>query len=509
MNEWRRRLGSILLALCAGLGWAALGVVSLTHARLSEPDGGAGAPAVYVPLIARLAPFPNCRFGVGNGGQLGYEVASLNMGWYLDWHATLTPTHPNQAEYVQVIRLSPAFGGYTFSPLTSTVYAIAAANPGATWLIGNEPDSPFQDNLTPEVYARAYHHLYHLVKGYDPGARVGAGGIVQPTPIRFEYIDRVWASYLAVYGQPQPADVWNIHSYILREITPDDPEAVPHGPLDVWGAYIPPGIPATRGELYNYSDQDDLAIFHQRIVDFRVWMRDHGQRDKPLLITEYGMLFPEDYFDEKGIAFSQERAAAFMRASFDLLLNARDESIGNPLDDDRLVQRWAWYSLDNMNLGGALFDPFSGVRRLLGDAYAAYTGAITPFVDLSAVFAYAAPAALMWTGQPVTASLRATFSNPGNILVTQSITVTFWDAPPGVGAMIGRPQVLTTELAGCGDAATAEVAWPMPGVGRHSFYAEVDSGQAVSESNEGNNVVAGSVLVATSQVFLPALLRSP
>jgi len=96
------------------------------------------------------------------------------------------------------------------------------------------PDSPVQDNLLPELYARAYHHLYTLIKGYDATARIGAGGIVQPTPLRFQYLDRVLAAYRAAYRQTLPADLWNVHSYILREITADDP----------WSSVIPPSTGA-------------------------------------------------------------------------------------------------------------------------------------------------------------------------------------------------------------------------------------------------------------------------
>jgi hypothetical protein len=447
--------------------------------------------------------------GIGQGGQAGYDVAPLHMGWYVNWTATMTPAHPNQAEYLQMIRLQPAFGGYTFTPPTATLYAIMAANPGATWLIGNEPDSPFQDNLTPEEYARAYYHLYDLLKSYDPGVKVGAAAIVQPTPIRFEYLNRVWAAYLDLYGQPLPADLWNVHSYMLREITPDDPEAIPNGSLEVWGAYIPPGITATRGVLYNYSDQDNLTIFRQRIIDFRSWMSDHGQRDKPLLITEYGILFPDDYTDENGVLFSQERAAAFMRASSDLLLDLRDDSIGNPLDAHRLVQRWAWYSLSDMTFGGALFDPVTKARRPLGDAYAAYASALAPSVDLAVPYAYGNPPALIWTGQPVTASLKATLSNQGNMSIARPFTVTFWDAPPGAGSIIGSPQVVTGGPAGCGDAVSVGVSWPMLGVGLHEFYVQVDSAQTIVESDESNNVGRGQVFVGTQQVYLPVGIRSP
>ena len=518
------RLGGIFLLCGASLLFVSVSLATsaqtIPQVLPSTVNQGAAASAVlsysiYLPSIVRSGgPFPNCRLGIGQGGQSGYDVSPLYMGWYLDWQAVITPTRPNQAEYVQVIRLHPAFGGYTFSPPTSTLYAIMTANPGATWLIGNEPDSPFQDNLVPEEYARAYHDLYALIKNYDPTAKVGAGGIVQPTPIRLQYLDRVWAAYLDMYGQPLSADLWNIHSYILREITPDDPQACQAGgctepPYSVWGAYIPPGFSATRGILYKYSGQDNLAIFQQRIVDFRTWMRDHGQHDKPLLIAEYGILFPEDYFDEKGAPFSPARAAAFMRATFDFFLNTRDASIGDPLDGDRLVQRWAWYSLNDTNFGGALFDPLTHARRLLGDAYATYASQITPSIDLSVAHAYGDPVVLNPVAQSVTAALHATFSNQGNFSVNQPVTVTFWDGLPGAGSMIGGPQVVTRALAGCGDAGTVSVNWAMLGAGLHPYYVEVDAAHTILESVEGNNIALGQVLIATHRIYLPLIKRSP
>ena len=43
--------------------------------------------------------------------------------------------------------------------------------------------------------------------------------------------------------------------------------------------------------------------------------------------------------------FSDERVRRFMYATFDWLLSARDPELGYPRDDQRLVQRWAWFSM--------------------------------------------------------------------------------------------------------------------------------------------------------------------
>lgn len=45
--------------------------------------------------------------------------------------------------------------------------------------------------MEPHIYAAAYHALYYLIKQADPTARVIAGTIVQPTPLRLRYLDMV------------------------------------------------------------------------------------------------------------------------------------------------------------------------------------------------------------------------------------------------------------------------------------------------------------------------------
>jgi len=42
--------------------------------------------------------------------------------------------------------------------------------------------------------------------------------------------------------------------------------------------------------------------------------------------------------------FPPERVATFMRSSFDLFRTLRDADLGYSVDEDRLVQRWVWFS---------------------------------------------------------------------------------------------------------------------------------------------------------------------
>ena len=89
-------------------------------------------------------------------------------------------------------------------PDLDTLKRTAAANPGTLWLIDNEPDVAWQDNSTPEQYARTYGILHAAIMNADATARVAIGGVSQPTPLRLAYLDRVLAAYKAQYGTDMP-----------------------------------------------------------------------------------------------------------------------------------------------------------------------------------------------------------------------------------------------------------------------------------------------------------------
>jgi len=297
------------------------------------------------------------RFGAGVALApiTDYPVEQLGIGWYLNWGVRLSPAQPDGADFWQMVRVSEE----GFVPDAETIRAAAIANPGSFWLIGNEPDVRWQDNTTPEHYAVQYHDLYGILKSADATCQVVIGGVSQPTPLRLAYLDRVLSSYETRYGEPMPVDVWNVHNFILRE------------ERNSWGVGIPPGMDAEAGTLYEIEDHDDMTIFGEQLVAFRRWMSEHGQRDKPLVISEYGILMPEDY------GFGLDRVREFMEATFDVFLTTKDEATGYSDDDNRLVQWWCWYSLaapDDYYPTGNLFDPETRLLTPLGAAFAAYNG---------------------------------------------------------------------------------------------------------------------------------------
>ncbi len=296
---------------------------------------------------------PRWGIGVALGPISAYDTEPLRLGWYLNWAAEADPQGPPGVEHARMVRLK----GGALRPNAEEIARLAELEPGALWLISNEPDVRWQDNVEPEVYARLYHEAYGAIKGADPGAQVAIGGVTQPTPLRLRYLDEVLNAYEELFGAQVPVDLWHVHNFILRE------------ERDGWGVDIPPGLPDEQGVLYEIDDGDDMDLFAQQILDFRRWMAERGYQDKALIVSEYGILMPEEY------GFPPERVLAFLTASFDFFLTATDPEVGYPADDYRLVQRFCWYSLDAADdyyPTGRLFDPQTGAMTAMGEGWATY-----------------------------------------------------------------------------------------------------------------------------------------
>jgi hypothetical protein len=68
-----------------------------------------------------------------------------------------------------------------------------------------------------------------------------------------------------------------------------------------------------------------------------------------------------------------------MTAAFEYMLTATDSDTGYRADGNRLVQRWAWYSIaDRIYSTGNLFDPDTRQITSLGLAFAEYTASRQP-----------------------------------------------------------------------------------------------------------------------------------
>ncbi len=356
----------------------------------------------FLPLMLTAPEDANRSFRVGycstNMDITRYpDIADLRAGWYLNFAPDSDPEYPLGMDHVQVVRLyqltecspnrvrdreaCPYVEPYTYTlthPSTKAALGtIVEENRGVLWLIGNEVDrhdwggvNPWnsdivlpvdpwqgQDEMMPELYARAYHELYHLIKDTDPNALVANGSIIQATPARLEYMTKVWDAYRHRYGRDMPVDVWNVHNFILKERCDD------------WGADVPPGYEGCKATVYDDRDHDSMEIFARQIRHFRVWMKERGQQDKPLIVSEFGILYHHAGMDDP------EVVEKFMLDTFDYFMSEKDCQLGYPGDDCRLVQRWAWFSLDSpvFNQHGRLFDPSTRAITGLGESFGRYT----------------------------------------------------------------------------------------------------------------------------------------
>lgn len=435
-----------------------------------------------------LPPYPNPRdrFGFDCGSLSGYDVAQLHAGWYSNWTASLNPAHPDGLVYVQLIRFKAGSDPHdpaqvTVSPSKATIAAIAAAHPGSLWLMSNEPDSLYQGNpIYPDVYAVVYHDFYQYIKGLDPSALIANGGIVQPTPCRLEYLDIVLNTYQTTYGEPMPVDVWNIHAFILREV------------YGSWGASTPPGVDPSCGIDYAIDDADDMAIFEANIRAMRAWLKEKGYQDRPLIVSEYGILWPQWYAPQ----FTPARVSHFMTQTFDLFLHTTDTDIGYPADGYRLVQAWAWYSLsDDQQYNGYLFNSSDKTLSPMGAAYRDYTAALsdTLYADLSAMLngawpSFTPPLTDTSAGLTLTVSLTGGIGNLGKLPVTNTLArLEVLQAESGTPLFQHESRYdVPARFAGVVMLPPLSVTLPLPGL--HAMRLMVDPEGEAAEGREGNNV---------------------
>jgi hypothetical protein len=283
-------------------------------------------------------------------------AAVLKAGWYVNWN--VEKRFPSQLpELWQTIRVHQN----CIYPSMEYIQWVEINYPGSVWIVGNEPDVIWQDNTLPEDYAHIYHDAYTAIKQADPTARVAVGAISQGTPLRLAYLDRVLAEYQKKYNQKMPADWWTVHGYVLREQHKS------------WGVEIPPGFTEDHGMLWEISDHSRLDLFKQDLVAFRQWMANNGYRNTPLALTEFGILMPPEY------GFPIDQVSQYMQDTFHWLQTAQDSAIGDPKDNNLLIQRWAWFALDCIDYPSPnLEDIQTGELTLLGTTFRDYILAFHP-----------------------------------------------------------------------------------------------------------------------------------
>ena len=377
----------------------------------NETTVGTAVNGLYMPSIfndhsGRLSP----RIGFGTSSfpiTKVKDVRSLNAGWYVDWAVNPNRARPANIEYMPMVRVHqklacpkgttadrkkcPYLNAYEYSPSADEIKAYAKANPGSVWLLGNEMDrvdwpGGWQDEMQPTLYPVFYKELYDMIKGVDPTAKIAIGGVIQATELRMKYLTKIWDTYRQLYGVDMPVDVWNVHNFINAEFCHYE-----KGELVCYGGAVPPDSTTLEGAYYG---QDWLhinrVVFDKQIRNMRQWMKGHGQQEKPLIVTEYGVLYQSVPCPKPGpngtclhgdwVDLSNPKVIHdFMLWSFDYFADTADCNLGYTADGCRLVQRWAWFSLEdvgwNFNQHTALFTLNNQQMTEAGRLFSQYTAA--------------------------------------------------------------------------------------------------------------------------------------
>jgi hypothetical protein len=520
----------LMQSVVFGAWWLAMGFLPGVFADQAIATLGANIAAsqpvststYYLPLVTshlRQAPgdYRDCRLGVGvtRNPLATYDISPFKTGWYVDWWARIMPGSWTYSgvEYVQTVRISQDRGPngeylstYQIWPALNfghgSLGPIVQANPGSVWLIGNEPDSTRQDNIMPDMYARIYHDAYNFIKSIDPTAKVANAALIQPTPLRLLYLDMVLAAYRAQFSSPMPVDVWNMHFYIIREVKGD------------WGGDFPPGIDAPIGREYTLRDHVDVSIFQSLVIDFRTWLQRNGYVDKPLIVTEWGVLMPFWFLSNEGV--TEADVNNFLRDAVQFMEGVSDPALGYSADSFRLVQRQAIYSLDDDTTFDDGFDRWGSYLMRSTPPYtitsvgAFYRDQIAagrqPVVDLLPHRVASVPERLISAGEPISPVIKVAIANAGNTPPVSWPSVRFYDVTGGQRVQIGQ-EVFAAPVTGCGAQTQVSFVWPGLTPGLHLLSVEVNSTGDIAEASLVNNQKEFQIYVFTQSIYLPMIAR--
>ncbi|MFN2189868.1 MAG: CARDB domain-containing protein [Candidatus Promineifilaceae bacterium] len=513
------------------------------------------ALASSLPLDANQSAVPgSCRYGAAALGDDQVDwIDELGAGWFLNFGSG-TVSAPNNAEYVYIISVKQEktdtgeyLPSYTTDPLlTNTgLGSVIDGRPGALWIVGNEVErgpspgsnvSP-QGDVFPEIYAKAYHDIYSFIKNRDPSAQVANSALVQVTPGRLQYLDIMWEAYLAAYGEPMPVDVWNMHVYVLPEANSQgEPNGIANIALGTdpglakresydpdGGGPLKPKDTCELDEVYCFAEHDSIDLFAEQVVSMRQWMKDHGQQNKPLILSEFSILYPyiQDpggscfLQDEYGNCFTYERVRQYLNDSIAFLENTSDPTIGYSLDNQRLVQQWSWFSINNGEQLGAVSNLIAGSPidlTTIGQAFLANAENEEPTIN---VFEAQTSNPILFTetlSDTADAVLSTSVYNNGNRTPSTGFTVAFYE-DDGLSELIGSstiqpPGVNRYGLLGCARKELTVIAqWSGLSTGVHRYWVVIDSGNLIDEIDEGDNIQSGIVLVNPYQTQLPLVIK--
>jgi hypothetical protein len=202
---------------------------------------------------------------------LRHAIDTTGAQWWYQYNNTV-PDY-EKAKQVQLVRI---WGNQSLAVikanLTRQLSPVITREGTLYWMIGNEPNTPGQDNATPEFYAEAFKLAVDLIRTARPNDK-----IVGPNVLNWNYtcngcpgytageewVDRFRLAYRTRNGGLEPPlDIWAIHTYSL--------------------------------------DWNDLPLVNQprdarQLVAFRDYLdKTPSEKAKPIWLTEFGVIWGYD-----------------------------------------------------------------------------------------------------------------------------------------------------------------------------------------------------------------------
>lgn len=303
---------------------------------------------------------PRCLIGLDYFDKPGHSYSSLNLGWYFDWSDGMN--NPNSGYRIKEnIAFMGLVGGWKKKynnnycrRLTKYISENKSRYPaGMVWTIGNEVG--WDDQLSPQDYAEEFVKYYNCLKSIDKNFIVATGAIqffrlpADFDPVRNEPIlVCVPPNYQEVINGKEYYSGQNYFRRFISELKKYKdingeslkPEAV------VMHGYTPCD-PLTGKGGWRSIYWANSSILKAYIRQFRQLMREQQLADVDLIIKEWGVL-PEDGFDiffNKRLSEEQRMRARidYLKEMIDFFVKEKNLLIGNPNDEYRLVQKWAYF----------------------------------------------------------------------------------------------------------------------------------------------------------------------
>jgi len=197
----------------------------------------------------------------------------------------------------------------------------ARAAPGGIWLIGNEPNTGGQDDISPEGYAQFLVWVAGLIRAADPTAILVGPGVLNwdatCTGCGSMTTGRAWsAAFVTIYQQrygPLPLNAWAMHTYTID-----------------W----------TRLPMLD-SAQDQAQL-----LAARAWLDSRGL-NLPIWLTEFGVVYGWDGLQWVQQADGYTRAVPQGRFRTDLIAPYLDRMLDWLVRNGaaQRIERWFLYGL--------------------------------------------------------------------------------------------------------------------------------------------------------------------